>query len=386
MNKPTVIVKKERDENSHNNNNNSNNISSNNSNVKSKNGSDGLLNNKDIQVKLEKSDNNKSVLRDKTNLNVNNNNINNGKDKKSLVKKGNVEEREKEKESKSDGSNSIKLKSNDKNKILEFMMEIPEINNYEINQKTKTSVNISSPFNDLDIKGSLKEKGNKKIIDKEKKLKENTSLQLRYSSDENSSFLSSPCVERNLKLKRDREGNDCRNDKELVKKIKLSTEKDEIDRDVSVNSMEATNGSNEEEEEIDDLNVDNENKRPQTPIKYIINDKPIYEYMKGEENDYYDIIGKKDKTEELDDNEKQFFEFVHYNFNQWSEQPENFAKEYKELMDELIIARIKYDKRIKLLRDNLDGFALNLEEFSNELNKRSKILKEYCEKIVEEIE
>ena len=61
-------------------------------------------------------------------------------------------------------------------------------------------------------------------------------------------------------------------------------------------------------------------------------------------------------------------------------------QKYDALMKRVILARLKFDKRVKFLKDNLDTFALNLEKYGTEVNKRSEILKEYCSKIVDEID
>lgn len=303
------------------------------------------------------------------------------------------------------------------NKILDFMIDVPELTDAMHNDD---SSKFSSPFNSrVDTAGTnltFLTKGNTEIDDDKFKngfdhnvkqvhhmegsmnhliadmLKDKSNynisrLQFRESSDQGDSgdslsFISSPCVERKIKQKR----KIFEEDIEASKKQKLNIFnnsnreiKESIDdKETSFNSTNATDGSDEP--------IPESGKRPGTPPKYQVDNKPIYEYMEGEDEIYYEIMGKKSRDEELDSNEKQFFEFVHMNFEQWSEQSISFIREYDTLMKRVILARLKFDKRVKFLKDNLDTFALNLEKYGTEINKRSEILKEYCSKIVDEID
>ena len=382
-----------------------------------------------IQVKLEKDDPRSSsslmdkgtdisnecnkkpaVLRDKTNVNLANRVQNNASMEKKSFKDENKDCSFPEKSNKHVTSqhSQTKVERMNKSKIIEFMMEIPEINKSHSSKDNNVS-KFSSPFsNRTDMAGTnltLQTRATKEPIEEENDilsgkstskfvrfgdLKDESgsnlsSLKLRESSegDENSSFLSSPCVERKLKQKRTREGNECGTDQELIRKMRLkkarlelSSNEHEGNDNINFNSMDATNGS--DEEVITDKII--------PPPKYKVIDTPVYEYMEGEDAIYYEILGKKDRNEELDNNEKQFFEFVSYGFEQWSEQSLIFTREYNNLMKKVILARIKFDRRVKYLKDNLDIFALDLEKQGEEINKRSDILKEYCEKIVQEIE
>lgn len=296
-------------------------------------------------------------------------------------------------------------------KILEFMVDVPELTDAMHNDD---SSKFSSPFNSrVDTAGTnltFPTKGNTEVDEfkngldqglkhlhqndnmvadlmKEKGNYNISRLQFRESSDQgdsgdNLSFISSPCVERKIKQKRKIFEDEVESTKKQKLNIfnnsgrKISDSRD--DKENSFNSTNATDGSDEP--------VPDTTKRPRTPTKYIVDDKPIYEYMEGEDEIYYEIMGKKSREEELDNNEKQFFEFVHMNFDQWSEQSTSFIKEYDALMKRVILARLKFDKRVKFLKDNLDTFALNLEKYGTEVNKRSEILKEYCSKIVDEID
>jgi len=105
-------------------------------------------------------------------------------------------------------------------------------------------------------------------------------------------------------------------------RLELSSNEQEGNDNINFNSMDATNGS--DEEAITDKII--------PPPKYNVIDTPVYEYMEGEDAIYYEILGKKDRNEELDNNEKQFFEFVSYGFEQWSEQSLIFTREYNNLM------------------------------------------------------
>ena len=298
------------------------------------------------------------------------------------------------------------------NKILEFMIDVPELTDAMHNDD---SSKFSSPFNSrVDTAGTnltFLTKGNTEAEDfksgvdhglkhshqndnivtdlmKEKGNYNISRLQFRESSDQgdsgdNLSFISSPCVERKIKQKRKIFEDEVKSTKKQKLNIfnnsdrKISDSRD--DKENSFNSTNATDGS---DEPVPDI----AKKRPGTPKKYIVDVKPIYEYMEGEDEIYYEIMGKKSREKELDSNEQQFFEFVHMNFEQWSEQSTSFIKEYDALMKRVILARLRFDKRVKFLKDNLDTFALNLEKYGTEVNKRSEILKEYCSKIVDEID
>lgn len=297
-----------------------------------------------------------------------------------------------------------------KNKILDFMIEVPEITTENHNRDDDSS-RLSSPFNSrVDTAGTnltfLTKGGNvenyptkvkqvnastEENTESMKKHKNNfvTSINIKdlndqVNSDDNISFISSPCADRKAKQKRSIFVGEIDN----YKRQKQSEKVDESVENISCNSIIATAGSDESNEIIDQ-------KRPSTPKKYHIDNQPIYEYMEGEEAIYHEIMGKNNEeegeqkntsNEEMTDHEKQFFDFVHMNFEQWSEQNIEFIEEYDKLMKQVILARIKFDKRVKFLKNKLDTFAICLEKYGLEIHKRNEILKEYCNKIVEEIE
>lgn len=334
-----------------------------------------------------------------------------------------------------------------KEKLSEFMVDIPDLdlkkksdekeresdhhyqhaNHVENDDQEDLSSKFSSPFNSrVDTagtnltfltKGTNADISNKNLISKKimsnhrnnvinnKQIHSLSSseptelLKIRDSSemsnDENSNLLSSsPCINRKFK----QNANDPKNsnskrkidDQTLLKSFKKSKSKnmDESNKEnESFNSTDANDGSLNDEEFEDE--EDGRNGRPKTPIKFKPDSKPIFEYMEGEDLIYYDIMGKnKNNNEnlELDENEKQFFEYVHYNFDQWKEQNEIFISEYNKLMQNVINARVKFNKRFQFLRKNLDEFAINLENHSDKISKKSEILKEYCNKIVTEID
>lgn len=324
---------------------------------------------------------------------------------------------------KSNNINSIKKVSNNeikdvsiknsqlKNKILDFLIKVPKITNQNQN-KDDDSSRFSSPFNSrVDTAGTnltfLTKGGNVEnyqtkakqentsneetidIIRKPRTISTTTVLNIKdlneqINSDDNLSFISSPCVDRKAKQKRGifvREAGD-------YKRQKQNDKAEESSENISCNSIIATAGS-------DESNDIQNQKRPSTPKKYYIDDQPIYEYMEGEEAIYHEIMGKNNEdggeqknisNEEMTDQEKQFFDFVHMNFEQWSEQNIEFVKEYDKLMKQVILARVKFDKRVKFLKNKLDIFAIFLEKYGLEIHKRNEILKEYCNKIVDEIE
>lgn len=286
----------------------------------------------------------------------------------------------------------------EKNKLMDFMLEVPELNIHEETMPDNESdcSKFSSPFDSrVDTAGTnltfmtKSTVRNDKVAIVKSEVKNNIDVQsqLRESSDlldDSGSFGSSPCVGQKIKLSKKKEQNLFQETKPLKKKHKSSNSVNDYRKEnISFDSVEATDGDSELRSQ--EYGVFNE-QRPCTPPKYRIDNKPVYEYMEGEDAIYFDIMGKKDITEKLDDNEKQFFDFVHLNFEQWAEQSERFNHEYKKLMEQVIVARIKFDKRFQYLRENLDEFAINLEKFGTDINKRSEILKEYCNKIVNEID
>lgn len=310
------------------------------------------------------------------------------------------------------------MSNKDKNKMLEFMIDVPEIADAMNNDD---SSKFSSPFNSRvdtagtnltfltkghtegdDFNNNYKGGANKLKTHVNANMNSNVlnpgtsvqndsthlpGLQFRDSSEvvdsgDNLSFLSSPCVERKKRkvFENEIEGSGAKKQKTNIFNIGIGKGEKVKDRNDSYDSNIATDGSAEAS-----MN-DNSDIRPLTPKKYQIDEVPTYEYMEGEDQMYYEIMGKNKETEELDDNEKQFFNFVHMNFEQWSEQSILFVKEYESLMRRVMLARLKFNKRIKFLKNNLDEFALNLEKYGIEINKRGEILKEYCSKIVNEME
>lgn len=317
-------------------------------------------------------------------------------------------------------NNALNNNISSTDKILEFMVQVPKLTDGVHNDD---SSKFSSPFNSrVDTAGTnltfLTKAGNTEADDyrfksngnnnKEKVTLTNSQLNNEYEdnsndftlktkhfppglkfrdsseqadSGDNLSFISSPCAERKIKQKR-KKIFEVDTDSMKKQKVENVTTNDETNNEnISLISNNATDGSEETP-----LSRSNLTKRPSTPKKYCVDDKPIYEYMEGEDVIYHEIMGKKNNTEEFDDNEKQFFDFVHLNFDQWCEKSIEFNKEYENLMKKVILARMKFDKRVKFLKNNLDTFALNLEKYGTEINKRSEILKEYCSKIVDEIE
>jgi hypothetical protein len=296
-----------------------------------------------------------------------------------------------------------------KKQISEFMVNVPKIEfdekeNNQIDHNDDESSKFSSPFNSrADTVGTnltFLTKANtdidisKSINVKPQELLSSSSLKIEGSSDlgnnENISFLSSPCVDRELKKKRKiLSVSGSKNEDEITNKRRNQSKNvlnSNNDND-SFDSHEATDGSLSNDIEDSEMNFGIDmGKRPKTPPKFYPDDKPIYEYMEGEDAIYYEIMGKKDRNEVLDENEKQFSEYVHYDFKQWSEQSQSFVNEYDELLKRVILARIKFNKRFQFLKKNLDEFAINLENHGGEITKKSEILKEYCNKIVTEIE
>lgn len=286
----------------------------------------------------------------------------------------------------------------EKKKMMNFIIDVPELEFKEdnVNDNESDCSKFSSPFDSrVDTAGTnitfitksthQEEKRGLKKLDIRTGLGNHVIEDFSDLTEKGSSFGSSPCVDQNLKLKRKQELNKQKQHIQTKrKKIKgFDKVNQENKENFSFNSIEATDGDSETRSQ--EYGTFDE-QRPCTPPQYRINEKPIYEYMEGEDAIYFDIMGKKDVTEKLDNNEKQFFDFVHLNFNQWVKQSELFNHEYKKLMEKVVVARIKFDKRFQYLRKNLDDFALNLEKFGTDINKRSEILKEYCNKIVNEIE
>ncbi|TID29520.1 hypothetical protein CANINC_001915 [Pichia inconspicua] len=284
--------------------------------------------------------------------------------------------------------------------LMDYMLEVPELNFNEeaLPDNESDCSKFSSPFDSrVDTAGTNLTYMTKNTTRNEKdpliKIEEKTThmekqSQLRQSSDllnDCNSFGSSPCIDQKIKLNKKKE-QDLLDENKLLKKKKLKPSNlgnNQRKENVSFDSVDATDGDSELRSQ--NYGVFDE-QRPCTPPNYRIDTKPVYEYMEGEDAIYFDIMGKKDPTEKLDENEKQFFDYVHMNFEQWVEQSERFNHEYKTLMEQVIVARIKFDKRFQYLRENLDEFAINLEKFGSDINKRSEILKEYCNKIVNEIE
>lgn len=299
-------------------------------------------------------------------------------------------------------------------KSLESMNEIqgPEIEGGKENENGEDSSKSSSPFNSRvdtagtnltfltkanpefeqpqsNVNGNSANELYKKLLFfncSDEELKNLTKPDLEEFGDSGTertaSVVSSPCIERTRKKTTERE----KGEKLKRRKLEIFNHDDkEHDYHSSFDSVAANNGSAgfyDQDEKEDSFEIP----EPKIPLKYYIDGKPIYEHMEGEEAFYYDIIGKKNKEEKVDDNEKQFLEFVHLNFDQWREQNEAMVKEYDRLMKKVIVARLKFDRRVQFLKKNIDSFALHLEKYGEEIGKRSDILKEYCSKIVSEME
>lgn len=275
---------------------------------------------------------------------------------------------------------AISKTEKEKKKLIDYILEIPDIQTKEgqeeINRDDESS-KFSSPFDsrvDTAATNITFQKQHENILHRDKSKDVRIDLP-GTESEENFSFFSSPCVSKKAKdshkapKKRKFEGGrgSVNNKRPLPKAAR------------EVDSMDAINGSDENSDKEEAGLI-------QTPLPYIIDEKPIYEYMEGEDSVYYDILGKKDRNESLDENERQFLDYIHMNFDQWYEESGRFAKEYDVLTKKVILARLKFDRRIHFLRKSLDTFALNLEKYGEEIHKRSEILKEYCERIVTEVD
>lgn len=285
-------------------------------------------------------------------------------------------------ESKSRKNNNRKDDDKDKDRegeneindfVKQYMIDVPDLKNLRNSQDNdkfssplKVKIESDKTVNLLKLKMGIEET-NEELSE------------LDLNCDSNNSFLSSPCIDRKINEKRNRSNNSIYQDNFKKLKINKDTEMANESQDNSFDSIEAMNGS-------DEIFDDKYLKKLETPKKYIVDKIPVFEYMEGEDEFYNKVMGKTTINEEFDENEKQFLNFVHMNFEQWSEQHIKFTKEYDNLMKKVILARKKFDKRVQFLKKHIDSFALDLEKHGDKINERSKILKDYCNKIVEEID
>ncbi|GMM29135.1 hypothetical protein DAMA08_018510 [Martiniozyma asiatica (nom. inval.)] len=157
---------------------------------------------------------------------------------------------------------------------------------------------------------------------------------------------------------------------------------------VTGNTVMATIGS----DDYLDANRDFEHTKPMTPPdKYVKCNLPIFEKLSSDEEEEKNEgkaidVTKYNVHEKMSAIKNGFSSYNKLKFEEWCEKSSEFMKEYEMLHHKVLMARKKFDTRFQYLISNLDDFALQLEQCGVEIKKRSEILKEYCSKIVKEIE